>query len=729
MSVGKKNKHCLCETCEKNGRGGYAPNRDDPESSDSGSSSDSDSDSDSDSSSSSSSESDVEKPALNLNERRTRRGVYAVAKPDEDSSDESDIDDEGTLPLAVDAPAGGEIELTREIDTGSGLTSLAPSMAPSDAASPAKLPTPDLMTPNRGRHSSRSLSSLTELTASTPKSHDSTPFRSIISTRRQKTQGSASSKSMTPANEISRSISIEAPRRLTRSASSLRLSEQVKGKSKATPTPIPTPASGKRSKGTPKDDMKVKKEDAEARVLRARPSAVVPEVIKEPPPKPDVPRGSDGKPLPQCSTCSNVLPLIAVDQKVVWGLSADTGKKKKNFKQECPRYVKVGLCMHTTVLNSFHRCIRHFAIYGQPWPRRIPPYGTISVTPREESTPAESITKKVTSQGLSMLDRKLAAAAASTATSKKGKKRLLAEEEEEEQAEEQPPAKRRKSLPEPMIHRPRVTKTYSTSAVRRRRASPVPELPKKRGRPRLSSPRYRPKVKVEDSSLVVEKPALEQPRAINGRFGRKDKSQSKDNDDDEAAKPTRTSPRNKRTSDDVEDLDESPRKKSSKRATEKEAETAAPSQKFLPHPTSGFRGGGLVSNPNPLKYARHAWSAGSLASSSSSSSEDEKHPDTPQDDHSATADIVDPEDLASFISVPPVLVRVPLAYGPSPLNFAKSRWNAPVIVKTVLAQKVMVPRALNIAYASDGEVSSRIDYQPFSADASLILAGFRRYYP
>lgn len=245
------------------------------------------------------------------------------------------------MPLAdaVDFPVQGEIELTAETDTGSDLTSLAPSLPPSDSASATKLPTPDHMTPERGRVSSRSSSSLTELTASTSKSKQSTPFRSIIATRRQKENETTTtpSKGVTPAEGASRTASVDSPRRLTRSVSSLRLSE--KGKGRATPTPIPTPASGRQSGLVARDDSKVKNEEGDARVLRVRPNAVVAEVTKEPLPKPQVPRGHDGKPLPQCSTCLNVLPLIAVDQKVVWGLTTETGKKKKNVKQECPRYV------------------------------------------------------------------------------------------------------------------------------------------------------------------------------------------------------------------------------------------------------------------------------------------------------------------------------------------------------------------------------------------------------
>ena len=60
----------------------------------------------------------------------------------------------------------------------------------------------------------------------------------------------------------------------------------------------------------------------------------------------EAPRGLDGKPLPTCMTCGSVLPVISVDEKVVWGIwaSQKTGKrgrpkKEKTVEAECPRYV------------------------------------------------------------------------------------------------------------------------------------------------------------------------------------------------------------------------------------------------------------------------------------------------------------------------------------------------------------------------------------------------------
>ncbi|CAA7259100.1 unnamed protein product [Cyclocybe aegerita] len=705
---GKKNRDCLCETCEKNGRGGYAPDRDDPESSDS-SSSDPESDSDSDSDSSSSESEEEVKPLLNVNERRTRRGVYAVTKPQEDDSDDSDNDeeDDDKIPLAeaTDIPADGEIKLTVEIDAGSDLTSLAPSTAPSDGVSPAKLSTPGPMTPNRGLGLSRSSSSLTDLTPSvagsaTPHSTQSTPFRSIIATRRQKAKEleeaeSASRAGSSRIKSASRSASVErSPRRLTRvtrSVSSLRLSEK-KGKGKATPTPIPTPLSdkpSKRSKSLGKDEPRVKKEELDSRLLRVRPSVGVPEASKEPPRKPEVPRGPDGKPLPTCTTCSNVLPLISVDSKVVWGLGLEAnGKKKKHVKQECPR------------------CIRHFAIYECPWPSRSAPHGTISVTPREDSVPADSLTKKVTQKGLSLLDRKLAAAAASASKPSKSKKHRRDEEEEVEEAR---PLKRRKSEPELVLPKGRVTKTYSRSA-RRYRRSPTPELPRRRGpgRPRLASPLFKhkiTKVKVEEPAPEVEKSTLSQPRAQNGRFGKKDKKKTQEatsarsQSDGSISDGQESSPARKRHSDDVEVGDDSPRKKVARR------DEGVASQKVLPRRSSGFSGSRLFSNPSPLQFALKAWAGPViLDDSSSSSSSSDEQPETPEDDQSPAADVVEPEELSTHHFLPGMMPRGPLTYKPSPLSFAKNRWNAVIQVgKTELDVKQPIPR--KSSYNSDGENS------------------------
>ncbi|KAF8161189.1 hypothetical protein B0H34DRAFT_699818 [Crassisporium funariophilum] len=725
---GKKNRHCLCETCERNGRGGYSLEHADDAaelSSDSSSNSDSDSDSDSDTSSSES-ESDVEpKPVLNVNERRTRRGVYAVAKPKADDSDDSgneEGDDKVPLVDAKDLPADVEIELTAEVevDAGSDLTSLAPSMPPSDGTTPEKQ---CLMTPLRGLGLSRSSSSLTELTSSagssaTPQSNQSTPFRSIISTRRQKVKESSAStsKANTPDIVISSKGDRESTsKRLTRSVSSLRLSEK-KATGKTPFTPDSTPGVGRRPKAGATDDAKVKKEDNEPRVLRTRPSMMTVEAAKEPLPKSAVPLGQDGKPLPTCSTCSNILPLISVDSQVVWGLVPEGGKKKNNQKQDCPR------------------CIRHFAIYERAWPCRIPPHGSISVTPREETVPPENVTKRVTNKSILSLNQKIAAAAAmaSASTSKQSRKHQREAVEEPEERS----LKRRKSELDPSL-KSKVTKTYSTKA-KRLEANPssvsapvlVDAPPKrKRGRPRLSSPKriVKSAVKLEESA-EAEMPTVVviQPRAQNGRFGKKDRSWRKSREmsgttgkssqterspeKGDSMGGTRTSPRRKRSGDHLES-EESPRKRVAHDylPTRKEKQDEGPAQKVLPRPASGFRGGRLFSNPNPLRYALHAWAGPVILDDSSSSSDDEKHPETPEDDLSPAADIVSPEEDVStplFLPQPLIVPRAPLIYKPTPFAFAKNRWNSGSTSFSQSSTRTLVETEITKKYASDEEIPS-----------------------
>lgn len=299
----------MCETCEKNGRGGYAPDYDENEP-EPNSSSDSDTDS-----SASSSDSDSELPNVNVNERRTRRGVYAILqKGTEHDSDESDEDAEDSEKVAI--------ELSVEVDVRSSIsgTPLVVQSRPSPAVANSASIT-------------RSLSSLSSLSSDAPEKSVNvekiTPFRSIIATRRQKAQEEAkNSKSQSSAETATSS---RVPQRATARSSS-RASEKGKRREDTS-----TPTSKRAGDG--KDEVKVKKEEIEPRNLRARPSATqLNEAAKVAPAK-EVPKGPDGKPLPLCMTCSNVLPVISVDSKVVWGLGLEHSPKKKKLKLECPRSV------------------------------------------------------------------------------------------------------------------------------------------------------------------------------------------------------------------------------------------------------------------------------------------------------------------------------------------------------------------------------------------------------
>ena len=219
------------------------------------------------------------------------------------------------------------------------------------------------------------------------------------------------------------------------------------------------------------------------------------------------------------------------------------------------------------------------------------------------------------------------------------------------------------------------------AAFNRNGSNPVK---RKRGRPRLSSPRVISKTKVKIEELQVDIPVVAQPRATNGRFGKKDKSSRKSReytavgstvaDDDD---PEPRSPRRKRGIDAVEDFEEPPEKRSASEQNPggNDLEVVHPGQKVIPRPASSFRGGRLFSNPNPLRFALHAW-AGPLILDESSD-DDEKQPETPEDSLSSAADIAPTEELMDSMFLPSILPRAPpLTCKPSPFVFAKNRWNS-----------------------------------------------------
>ncbi|KAF7361799.1 hypothetical protein MVEN_00524100 [Mycena venus] len=700
---GRKNRHCLCETCEKRGRGGYAPDHTDedpPISSDSEEDSDSDLDSDSDSNASGSDS--PKKPGLNLNERRTRRGVYAVMPlAEKDDSDESeDEPDDVAPPIAPkDTVGGGEIELLAEVDTASELTSLPPSRAQSNSAlhavaGPSSLPTPETpgiaspapsaltsLSPALTARSSSALTSLSEDRHSTPKSNQSTPFRSIIATRGQKAKSSSTPTVGAPSKQLMTPPLSEDPdtptKRLTRSASAVLLSskrgtgnDKGKGKQKASQASTPTPLLARTRKGKEKEEVDVKKEEPEPRILRTRPSlpAMNVEVSKEPPPKRQIPKGPDGKPLPICSTCSNVLPVISVDAKVVWGLEPPTKGKKK--KQDCPR------------------CIRHFAIYGQAWPCRISIHGPVFLlpTPREETTPVESASRRVNKKALSVLDRKLAAAAADASASAKSRKRQREEEE-------RPMFKRRKTEPILRVETSksqrakftmnksgrhslpgsRVLRTYGRGGkTGQKPRSPSPSPSKSSGKDeepvseappeepedaQKPTPKVRRKKKATTPLPTLSRAQRAEEREKVRRWQQKVKEEAEGDSADEDEAEEATSSARKRSSADVEGLEDRPKKKGP-RAKEKEIQL--PMQKVIPRPSSGFRGGQLFAKPNPLSYALHAWASPLV--STASSSEDELPPVTPED-----------EPYAPTFTSP---ANIDLTFKPTPFSFARRRWGS-----------------------------------------------------
>ncbi|KAK0212765.1 hypothetical protein DFS33DRAFT_1249105 [Desarmillaria ectypa] len=661
---GRRNKHCLCETCEKKGRGGYAPDQDDDDPA-------SDSDSDIDECDTAEVGEEGVPVDVNLNERRTRRGVYAISRQ-QDESDESEEEGDDAVLLAdvKNIPDEAEIEMTAEIESESDLTSLTSGVASDEQLSSLSSIPASPLTP------SRSLSSLSSLTSvedsappppTTPQSSKSTPYRSIISTRRQKAR---EAQEQSGSNSSSPSVASKTPmstvdKRETRSASF------GKGKEKELSTPLSTPSRGSKSKEKAplKEQVKVKKEDSEPRILRTRPAPAAGsnDILKELPKLPEVPRDADGKPLPLCATCHNILPVISVDSKVVWGLGLEISKKKKN-KQDCPR------------------CMRHFAIYGQPWPRRLPLPGSASVsiaTPRETSPLDSMPSRRVTHKVLSVLDRKLAAAAS---VSPRGRKRRSPEDDH--------PSKRQK-LDQ------RSAKSRSVSNARSRGRAPLSGThnrvvsasagaieKRRRGRPRLRSLSISAIVKrePEDDGVLRVPPApfKDQPRNHNGRFDKKPGMKDSPRRRQHQSMPTPVLSRAERATErekmklklereqgrehDAASLSDDEGSKRS-RDDDDDDDHAIKRKKHERNPKpAGMPSGSFVANPNPQTFAMSKWKTRwSPGAASESSEESDKGPVTPDDHFSPEPDV---RVSVDWLSTPS---SVALTFKPTPGNFARHK--------------------------------------------------------
>ena len=336
------------------------------------------------------------------------------------------------------------------------------------------------------------------------------------------------------------------------------------------------------------------------------------------------------------------------------------------------------------------RCMRHAAIYGQPWPSRVAPHGTgFLPTPREDATPAESTSsKRFSKKSLSIVNNKLVATASASTKPRKCDNDL-----------NERPTKRQKVERSSKAESGAKVKNVVLQADDKKQPSlsAPPGEKRKRGRPRLSSPKR--VVKLEEKVVQINGP---QPRNANGRFEKKIRVGKRPLStvnppivisphelvsmremavdypvDDKRAAATWTSPRRKRSSDANVHLGLQPRKRMlrSDRGLD-EALEPEPFKKVLPRPRSSFKGGKLFSNPNPLSFALQAWAGPMVVDESS---EDEQPPVTPPEEDNPSLMMVVEADATSNLSTPllfppPSTAFGPLTSKPSPFHFAKRRW-------------------------------------------------------
>jgi len=307
-------------------------------------------------------EKDGDEVAVNVNERRTRRGVYAVLKESDTESGED------TEPEPESTTVGGEtpcpIDLTLEVEVTDDATSIGPNSLPSSRSSlvpPRPMlglatPEPDSAPAASGSAPSRRQSikpGEPNASASPAPSvaRSATPvFEPIITTRRQKKERELQQQQMQeqqqlvtpPLSEDTASIadSASVPAHSTRSAS--------RGRGKSVPTREydrvlrgrPTlrggsigalSASASASTSTSKQKEKAAEEgtrnkDKGKGKAPAQEETDTGKSVKTS--DPDV---------PTCVTCLNVLPIISLDQTIVYGDFDNTTGKAKKEKRECPR--------------------------------------------------------------------------------------------------------------------------------------------------------------------------------------------------------------------------------------------------------------------------------------------------------------------------------------------------------------------------------------------------------
>ncbi|THH19958.1 hypothetical protein EW146_g1309 [Bondarzewia mesenterica] len=300
------------------------------------------------------------KPEVNVNERRTRRGVYAVLQDSdvEESDEEEEQKQEKGEEPAMELQAEVEVDSTPIVPS----SSSAPLRSSSTAAKALMTPDPESSLPSaavtpstreNGRWQTRSVA----------------PVELVISTRGQKAR----------AASLAAQVPLPTPP----------LSDDTASPGPGTRAPYahgahfgPVALAACAGAGADEKEKKAKQKEKDPN-------------------------------LPTCVTCSKVLPIISLDQRVIWGDFDNVtgkGKGKRKEKRECPR------------------CLRHFAIYGFSWPNRNAAQAAAFVPTPRETTPAESAPRNVTQKILPALDKKLSVAASSVPPKRPRESSMVTEE-------------------------------------------------------------------------------------------------------------------------------------------------------------------------------------------------------------------------------------------------------------------------------------------------------------
>jgi [histone H4]-N-methyl-L-lysine20 N-methyltransferase len=305
-------------------------------------------------------EKDGDEPAVNVNERRTRRGVYAVLKEsDGEPAEDTEAEPESTTlgsedPCAIDLALEVEATETEPDVMSIGPNSLPPSrssLIPPLTIGGLATPEPDTASAPSGsalsRHRSIKSGELSASGSPAPSvARSATPvFEPIITTRLQKKARELQQQQQQlvtpPLSEDTASVAESAaPARSTRSAS------RGKGKGVATGEvdrvlrgrpalrrgsvgSIPVSASTLTSKQKTKavEDGAQNKDKGKGKASARE----------------ETDTGKKGEAsdlaLPTCVTCLNVLPIISLDRTIVYGDFDNTSGKGKKEKRECPRCV------------------------------------------------------------------------------------------------------------------------------------------------------------------------------------------------------------------------------------------------------------------------------------------------------------------------------------------------------------------------------------------------------